>query len=126
MTRELDLILLASTDACGVTVHELRGEGRNPHVVLAREVCVTLCREMTNASFPEIAAAMGRPNHSSVMTAYQRATDRAWNIDDARSVDFYRAMRAARAFVTRELAKHEARFRGVSGAQSSDFMRGVA
>ncbi|MFN0133532.1 MAG: DnaA ATPase domain-containing protein [Phycisphaerales bacterium] len=55
-----------------VTDAELRGTGRHPRVVLARGLIVHLCRAMTTLSFPEIARAMGRPNHSSVVTSGKR------------------------------------------------------
>lgn len=51
---------------------ELRGTGRHPRVVLARGLIVHLCRALTTLSFPEIARAMGRPNHSSVVTSGKR------------------------------------------------------
>lgn len=41
-------------------------------MVLARGLSALLAREMTNLSFPEIARAMGRPNHSTVITAMNR------------------------------------------------------
>jgi hypothetical protein len=45
---------------------------RHERVVLAREIITVLCRQFTMMSFPEIARAMGRPNHSTVITAFQR------------------------------------------------------
>lgn len=56
----------------GVELHDVRGRGRHPRVVLARAIAGTLCRSLTTASFPEIAHALGRPNHSSVVTACGR------------------------------------------------------
>ena len=58
--------------ALGVTLEEFEGSNRHRRIVLARSVCVLLAREMTNLSYPEIARAMGRPNHSTVITAHQR------------------------------------------------------
>lgn len=56
----------------GVTIPELMGRTRHRRVVLARGVSVILCRRLTTLSFPEIARALGRPNHSTVITAHQR------------------------------------------------------
>ncbi|MCB9845769.1 MAG: ATP-binding protein [Phycisphaeraceae bacterium] len=56
----------------GVSSAELMGRGRHRRVVAARALCVAIARELTNLSYPEIARAMGRPNHSSVITAHQR------------------------------------------------------
>lgn len=58
--------------ALSVDHHELTGKGRHKRVVLARELIVCLCRKLTTLSFPEIAHAMGRPNHSTVLTAHKR------------------------------------------------------
>lgn len=55
-----------------VEMHELTGRGRHPRVVLARSAATWLCRALTTHSFPEIARAIGRPNHSTVVTAHQR------------------------------------------------------
>jgi chromosomal replication initiation ATPase DnaA len=41
-------------------------------VVLARGIIATLAREMTTASYPEIAMAMGRRTHSSVHASVKR------------------------------------------------------
>lgn len=51
---------------------ELMGRGRHPRVVLARRLVAVLGREMTTASFPEIARVLGRPSHSTVFSAHRR------------------------------------------------------
>lgn len=56
----------------GVTVQEMMGIGRHPKVVLARSVIAYLARKLTTLSFPEIAKQMGRPNHSTIITAHKR------------------------------------------------------
>jgi chromosomal replication initiator protein len=53
-------------------MHDFLGSGRHKRVVLARSLTVLLARRLTTASFPEIARAMGRPNHSTIVTAHQR------------------------------------------------------
>jgi chromosomal replication initiator protein len=55
-----------------VQAEELRANGRHPRVVLARAVITHLCRKLTTMSYPEIARSLGRPNHSTVITAHQR------------------------------------------------------
>lgn len=55
-----------------VEMNEITGRGRHPRVVLARSASTWLCRALTTQSFPEIARALGRPNHSTVVTAHQR------------------------------------------------------
>lgn len=64
-----------SSEVCrtlGVTVQEMMGVGRHPKVVLARSIISLLARRLTTLSFPEIARQMGRPNHSTVITAQKR------------------------------------------------------
>jgi chromosomal replication initiator protein len=63
------------TEVCrtlGVSESDFKGTGRHKLVVLARALTVHLARKNTSASFPEIARAMNRPNHSSIITALQR------------------------------------------------------
>jgi chromosomal replication initiator protein len=56
----------------GVDIGELRGRCRHARVVVARSLTAYLSRRLTTMSFPEIARAMARPNHSSVITAFRR------------------------------------------------------
>jgi chromosomal replication initiator protein len=55
-----------------VETEDIFGSGRHKRVVLARGIAVRLARELTTLSYPEIARGLGRPNHSTVITAYQR------------------------------------------------------
>lgn len=55
-----------------VEASDVLGRGRHKRVVLARTVCSWLARELTTHSYPEIARALGRDNHSTVVTACQR------------------------------------------------------
>ncbi|MEO1007962.1 MAG: DnaA/Hda family protein [Planctomycetota bacterium] len=59
-------------EVLGVGSAEFAGRGRHRRVVLARALVARLSRELTASSYPEIATAMGRPNHSSVITAVRR------------------------------------------------------
>lgn len=56
----------------GVTRDDLAGKGRAKKVVLARELVTHLGKRHTARSYPELATAIGRPNHSTVITAHQR------------------------------------------------------
>ncbi len=56
----------------GVEPGQLAGSSRHKFLVLARSLSVYLARELTTMSYPEIAHAMGRKNHSTVITADQR------------------------------------------------------
>ncbi len=59
-----------------VSKSDLFGKGRQKKVVMARELIVHTARKLTSKSFPEIAYAIGRPNHSTVITAAKRFKDR--------------------------------------------------
>lgn len=59
-------------EALAVTRSDLGGRGRQKKVVLARELCVHLAKNLTTRSTPEIAHAIGRPNHSTIITAANR------------------------------------------------------
>lgn len=58
--------------ALGVERSDLSSSTRHKRVVLARAIITHACRELTTMSYPEIARALGRPSHSTVITAHQR------------------------------------------------------
>lgn len=72
----LDSIIRTVCDELSVSMGDLRGKGRRKKVVLARELIVHIARQLTSKSFPEIAHALGRSNHSTVITAAKRFKDR--------------------------------------------------
>lgn len=67
-----ELVVSEVCKALRVDVQEFMGKGRHKRVVLAREVTAHLCRQLTTLSYPEIARAMGRSNHSTIITAHKR------------------------------------------------------
>ncbi|HYD02471.1 MAG TPA: DnaA/Hda family protein, partial [Phycisphaerales bacterium] len=68
----LEQVVALACQKMNVTLTEVAGRGRHPRVVLARALATLLARKHTRASYPEIARALGRPNHSTVITAHQR------------------------------------------------------
>ncbi|MGV6814852.1 MAG: DnaA/Hda family protein [Phycisphaerales bacterium] len=72
----LESIIAKICQELNVTKGDLTGKGRQKKVVLARELIVHTARNLTAKSFPEIAYAIGRPNHSTVITAAKRFKDR--------------------------------------------------
>jgi len=68
----VDRIVEHVSEALGGEVAEVLGRGRQKRVVLARSLVAHLAKRLTTMSYPEIARAMSRPNHSSVITACQR------------------------------------------------------
>ena len=61
-------------DQLQVDPDQVAGSSRHRMVVLARAMLIHLTRQMTSLSFPEIAAALGKDSHSTVVTAGQRMT----------------------------------------------------
>lgn len=72
----IDAIIDAVCRELAVTRDDLSGKGRAKKVVLARELIVHLGKRHTGRSYPELAMALGRPNHSTVITAHQRFQER--------------------------------------------------
>lgn len=67
-------IVFACCVTFGIGHDEFAGTGRMPQAVKARTVCAWLMRNrIPGISGPEIARAMGRPNHSSIFHAIKRA-----------------------------------------------------
>jgi chromosomal replication initiator protein len=56
----------------GVDRAEVMSASRHRRIVLARGLISHLARELTTHSFPEIARALGRRNHSTILTAGRR------------------------------------------------------
>ena len=55
-----------------VTAAEIQSPSRHRRIVIARGLASLLARELTTASYPEIAQAMGRRHHSSIHAAAKR------------------------------------------------------
>lgn len=68
----LERILEIVCRELGVDRELVLGGSRHRKVVLARSATIYLARQMTNLSYPDLARAMKRPNHSTVVTAWQR------------------------------------------------------
>ncbi len=67
-----DVILNAVCGMFSLSPEQVTGRVRKTHVVLARSLLIHLVYELTPMSYPEIAAIMGRPNHSTIVTAAGR------------------------------------------------------
>ena len=67
-----EAIIDAAAGVLGVEVSDILGRGRHRRVVAARSIAAVLSRKLTTLSYPELAVKLGRPNHSSVVTACQR------------------------------------------------------
>ena len=68
----LNAVIEATCSTLQLETSDLKGRGRAAETVLARGVISLLARELTTASYPEIAAAMNRRTHSTVHAAERR------------------------------------------------------
>jgi chromosomal replication initiator protein len=63
-------LIIAQTAAYfGLSIEELTGPSRGRHLVMARQIAMYLCRELTNLSLPKIGAQFGGRDHTTVMYA---------------------------------------------------------
>lgn len=72
----MESVIAATCAEMDIDPLELGFATRHPKVVLAREIATFIARECTRLSYPEIARAIGRPNHSTVITAFGRIAER--------------------------------------------------
>ncbi|HEU5036093.1 MAG TPA: chromosomal replication initiator protein DnaA [Nocardioides sp.] len=63
-------LIIAQTAAYfGLSIDELTGPSRGRHLVMARQIAMYLCRELTDLSLPKIGAQFGNRDHTTVMYA---------------------------------------------------------
>jgi len=67
-------VVEATAQRAGLLVQDLRGPSRASHVVFWRSIASYLGRKLTTHSYPELATAIGRKNHSTVHAAVKRVT----------------------------------------------------
>lgn len=66
-------LIIAQTAAYfGLTIDELTGPSRSRHLVMARQIAMYLCRELTALSLPKIGAQFGKRDHTTVMYAERK------------------------------------------------------
>ena len=66
------MIIDTVTQHLHVSRDEILSRCRTRRVVLARSLAVYLARQQTAMSYPELATAMDRPHHSTLISAVQR------------------------------------------------------
>ena len=66
-------LIIAQTAAYfGLSIDELTGPSRGRHLVIARQIAMYLCRELTDLSLPKIGASFGGRDHTTVMYAERK------------------------------------------------------
>ncbi|MCX7919688.1 MAG: chromosomal replication initiator protein DnaA [bacterium] len=68
-TINIELIQKRVAAYYNITLEELLGQKRTKGIVQPRQVAMYLCRNLTNCSFPEIGAAFGKRDHTTVIHA---------------------------------------------------------
>ena len=72
---DLNDVLEATATYHQLSLDDLMSKRRTKDVVRARQIAMYLARELTEASFPQIGAAMGGRNHTTVLHGYQKIAD---------------------------------------------------
>jgi len=65
-------IITATSNYYKITPEETTGSGRQQAVVLARQIAMHICRELTDMSLPKIGAHFGNRDHTTVMYATKK------------------------------------------------------
>ena len=69
-------IMEASARYFGISLDELNGSSRVQTIAQARQVAMYLCRELTDLSLPKIGAKFGGRDHSTVLHAVRKITEK--------------------------------------------------
>jgi len=88
----LDEIQAATCERLGISREALSSPDRSAHVAWARQVAMYLARELTDATLPAIGRAFGGRNHTTVLHACRRTTERI-----ARDADAHELVRSLTA-----------------------------
>jgi len=72
---ETEQVLAIVASVFGISTEQLCGRGRSREVVLPRQVAMYLMREDANVSLPQIGAALGGRDHTTVMYACDKVAD---------------------------------------------------
>jgi chromosomal replication initiator protein len=75
----------------GITVDQLTSSSRRATINWARQVAMSLVRDLTDESLPSIGRAFGGRNHATVHNALRRVSDRLAGDDEA--VEIMRQLR---------------------------------
>jgi chromosomal replication initiator protein len=68
----LDLIMRVTADYFNISVKQLTSPNRSRQLVTARQVCMYLCRELTDMSLPAISNAFGGRHHSTTIHSVEK------------------------------------------------------
>ncbi len=89
----MEEIRAATCERLGISPEALSSPDRSARVAWARQVAMYLSRELTDATLPAIGRAFGGRNHTTVLHACRRATERI--AKDAEAHELVRSLTAA-------------------------------
>ncbi len=75
-TVTCELIVKTTAQVYELKPADLKGQKRSRNVAIPRQVAMYLCRKHTQASYPEIGAALGGKDHTTALNAYNRINER--------------------------------------------------
>ncbi|MBC7252846.1 MAG: chromosomal replication initiator protein DnaA [Actinobacteria bacterium] len=68
----IDQIINITAECFNITVDQLKSANRSRQLVTARQICMYLCRELTDASLPAISSALGGRHHSTAIHSVEK------------------------------------------------------
>ncbi|NPV59768.1 MAG: chromosomal replication initiator protein DnaA [Actinobacteria bacterium] len=71
-TITIDHIMKTTADYFNLSVSQLTSPNRSRQLVIARQICMYLCRELTDASLPVISDAFGGRHHSTTIHSVEK------------------------------------------------------
>ena len=75
----ISLIQKTTSEYYGIKLNNLLSKKRTKNIVLARQVAIYLCRELTEHSFPEIGDIFGGKDHTTIMHSYNKIKNKIKN-----------------------------------------------
>ncbi len=69
------IILEATSEMFAIPLDRLQSKSRTRDLVHARQVCMYVCRELTDLSYPQIGREFGGRDHTTVIHAYDKITE---------------------------------------------------
>jgi chromosomal replication initiator protein len=71
----INIIQKITSEYYSIKINNLISKKRNKNIVLARQVAIYLCRELTEHSFPEIGDSFGGKDYTTIMYSYNKIKD---------------------------------------------------
>lgn len=68
----MNLIIEVVSDYYKIKKELILGQKRTKHIAIARQIAMYLCRDMVNESYPQIALAFGKKDHTTSLHAYDK------------------------------------------------------